>query len=226
MAEIYMANTGLLKDDKNAREALDGVDEARRHDATRMADKNKRAQSLTAGLLLQHGAREHLGEDAPAGIYKVEKDEKGRPYFPDLPIVHFSLAHSGDMAVCAISDAPVGVDIQQWRDLKTDIAERFFHPAEKEHLRHLGGDEYKKDFYALWCLKESYIKYTGNGLSEALDELDFTSVLEGGFAVFEFTEDNSRIRAELLEAPEGYSAAVIELIMPDEIAAAEAAEET
>ena len=222
MAEIYMANIGLLKDDKNAREALDGVDEVRLHDATRMADKTKRAQSLTAGLLLQHGAREHLGDAAPAGVYKVEKDEKGRPYFPDLPEVHFSIAHSGDMAVCAVSDVPVGVDIQEWRDMKADVAKRFFHPAEAEHLKHLGGDEYKKDFFALWCLKESYIKYTGNGLSQGLDELDFTSVLEGGFAVFEFTEDNSRIRAELLDAPEGYSAAVIELITPDEEAAAEA----
>ena len=222
MAEIYMANIGLLKDNKNAREALDGVDELRRHDATRLADGTKRAQILTAGLLLQHGAREHLGDAAPAGIYKVEKDEKGRPYFPDLPNLHFSLAHSGDMAVCAVSDVPVGVDIQEWRELKADIAERFFHPAEKEHLRHLGGDEYKKDFYALWCLKESYVKYTGNGLSQGLDELDFTSVLEGGFAVFEFTEDNSRISAELLEAPEGYSAAVIELIAADGVAEEEA----
>lgn len=222
MAEIYMANIGLLKDDKNAREALDGVDEIRRHDATRMADKNKRAQSLTAGLLLQHGAREHLGDAAPAGVYKVEKDEKGRPYFPDLPDVYFSIAHSGDMAVCAVSDVPVGVDIQEWRDMKADVAGRFFHPAEAEHLKHLGGDEYKKDFFALWCLKESYIKYTGNGLSQGLDELDFTSVLEGGFAVFEFTEDNSRIRAELLEAPEGYSAAVIELIRHEEADGAEA----
>ena len=131
MANIYMANIGLLKEDKNAREALDGVDEARRHDATRMADKNKRAQSLTAGLLLQHGAREFLGEAAPAGVYKVEKDEKGRPYFPDLPEVHFSIAHSGDMAICAVSDVPVGVDIQEWRELKADVAGRFFHPAEK-----------------------------------------------------------------------------------------------
>ncbi|MBP5607154.1 MAG: 4'-phosphopantetheinyl transferase superfamily protein [Lachnospiraceae bacterium] len=216
MADIYMANIGLLKDDKNAREALDGVDEARRHDATRMADKDKRAQSLTAGLLLQHGAREHLGDAAPAGIYKVEKDEKGRPSFPDLPEVYFSLAHSGDMAICAISDAPVGVDIQQHRKLKADIAKRFFHPAEADHLARISGEEYDRDFYALWCLKESYVKYTGGGLAQGLDELDFTPVLEGGFAVFEFTEDNSRIRAEILEAPEGYSAAVIEGIIPEE----------
>ncbi len=216
MADIYIANIGLLKDDKNAREALDGVDEERRHDATRMADKTKRAQSLTAGLLLQHGAREHLGENAPAGIYKVEKDEKGRPYFPDLPDVHFSLAHSGDMAMCGISDAPVGVDIQQHREIKADIARRFFHPAEADHLAKISGVEYTRDFYALWCLKESYVKYTGGGLSQGLDELDFTPVLEGGFAVFEFTEDNSRIRAEILEAPEGYSAAVIEGILPED----------
>ncbi|MCR5250435.1 MAG: 4'-phosphopantetheinyl transferase superfamily protein [Lachnospiraceae bacterium] len=214
MAEIYMASTKLLEDAKNAREALDGVDPLRREQAGRVADVRKRAQILTAGLLLQHGAREHLGDSAPEGIYRVEKNGEGQPFFPDLPEVHFSLSHSGDMALVAVSDVKVGADIQEWRELKADIAGRFFHPAEKEYLEKLAVAESEKDFFALWCLKESYIKFAGGKPLLSIDELDFTPVLEGGFAVFEFTENNSRIRAELLEAPHGYSAAVIEEITP------------
>ncbi len=210
MADIFMASCRLLEIEKNAKEALDGVDPLRREQAMRISDPKKRAQCLTAGLLLQHGARQHLGEKAPSGIYTVEKDANGKPYFKDIPELKFSISHSGDMAVCAVSDLNVGVDIQEWRQLKADIAGRFFHPDETAYLRKLHASESEKGFFSIWCLKESYIKYTGEGLAGGLDELDFTPVLPGGFAVFEFTEGKKSIRAELLEAPHGYTAAVIE----------------
>ncbi len=210
MADIYMASCSLLENEKNVKEALDGVDPKRREEAAATDNVKKRAQILTAGLLIQHAARQFLGDKAPEGIYRVEKDAKGKPYFPDIPEVKFSVAHSGDMAVCAVSSLNVGVDIQEWRQLKADVAGRFFHPAETEYLRKLTPSESEKNFFAIWCLKESYIKYTGEGLGGGLDELDFTPVLPGGFAVFEFTEGKKSIRAELLEAPHGYTAAVIE----------------
>ena len=210
MAQIYLSEVKLLENERNAKEALDGVDPLRREEAAKVKDVKKKAQILTAGLLLQHGAREFLGDKAPAGIYNVAVEEGGKPYFTDIEGVYFSISHSADMALCAISDVRVGADIQQRREIRSDIAGRFFHPDETEFLRKLSVNESEKAFFDLWCLKESYVKFTGGGLSQRLDELDFTPVLGGGFAVFEFTENGSRIRAELVDAPHGYSAAVIE----------------
>ncbi len=212
MAEIYMSEVRLLEDAKNAKEALDGIDSLRKKELESVKDPKKRAQIITAGLLLQHGAREHLGDAAPAGIYEVERSDNGQPRFKELKDVHFSIAHSGNMALCAISDVPVGADIQEWRSLSADMAGRFFHPAETEYLKHLSPTESEKAFFNIWCLKESYTKYADGKLLQTLEELDFTPALNGGFAVFEFTENGSRIRAEILEAPHGYSAAVIEAI--------------
>ncbi|MBR5421916.1 MAG: 4'-phosphopantetheinyl transferase superfamily protein [Lachnospiraceae bacterium] len=216
MAEIYMSQIKLLEDERNAKEALDGIDGLRKEELKNVSAPKKRAQMITAGLLVQHGAREHLGDQAPDGIYAVARTEKGKPYFTELPDVHFSISHSGNMALVAVSDVNVGADIQEWRELNADIAGRFFHPAEKEHLKHLTPSESEKAFFNIWCLKESYAKYAGGDLLQALEELDFTPVLEGGFAVFEFTENNDRIRAEILEAPHGYSAAVIEKLVIEE----------
>ena len=211
MADIYISGIHVLEKEENVRRAMTQVDALRRAEALRIREPRKRAQCLAAGLLLQHAAREHLGDKAPAGIYETALEEGGKPYFKNLPELHFFSSHSGQMVLCALSEVRIGADIHEWRELKSDIAGRFFDPAETEYLRHLTPSESEKAFFDIWCLKESYMKFTGKGMAQPMEEQDFTEVLRGGgFAVFEFTEDGTRIRAELLKVPHGYSAAVIE----------------
>ena len=86
----------------------------------------------------------------------------GKPYFPDAPQVHFSISHSGAYWLCAVSGAPVGLDIQQHRPCRAQaLAQRFFSPEENAYLQKTDGIP----FFDLWCAKESYLKYTGQGLS-------------------------------------------------------------
>ena len=59
---------------------------------------------------------------------------------------------------------PVGVDIQQCRSFKPNIADRFFHPDEVQYLSSLSPAERENAFYTLWALKESYVKADGRGL--------------------------------------------------------------
>ena len=88
--------------------------------------------------------------------------EHGKPYFPDAPQLHFSISHSGERWLCAFSDAPVGLDVQQHRACQMQaLARRFFAPAERIFLEQTG----YAPFFDLWCAKESYLKYTGEGLS-------------------------------------------------------------
>lgn len=119
----------------------------------------QRELRLCAGLALDAclktvGLREKTVETAI--------DLHGKPYFPQYPEWHFSLSHSGDWAVCALADLPVGVDIEQWRLLDIHrLAKRYFTPAEQEWMN--ARDE--QAFFTLWTAKESLIKVRGCGLS-------------------------------------------------------------
>ena len=101
----------------------------------------------------------------------------GKPYLPALPDLHFSITHSGSYWMCAVSDAPVGLDLQIFQDCdRPRLSRRFFHPAEDTYLRRR---DYA-DFFALWTAKESYLKYTGQGITEELTAFSTVSP-EGHF---------------------------------------------
>ncbi len=96
--------------------------------------------------------------------FKKEISETGKPFFRAMPEVQFSITHSGGYWACAFGCAPVGLDMEKHRQCKSgDISKRFFHPSEYEYLKSLGLDI--KAFFDLWCAKESYVKFTGEGLS-------------------------------------------------------------
>ena len=92
----------------------------------------------------------------------LARQAQGKPWFPAAPELHFSISHSGGRWVCAFADAPVGLDLQAHRPCRAlALARRFFTPEEAEWLRSRG----EAAFFDLWCAKESWLKYTGRGLS-------------------------------------------------------------
>jgi 4'-phosphopantetheinyl transferase len=96
----------------------------------------------------------------------IGRQTKGKPYFKDMPSLHFSVSHSGDVFVCAFSDLPVGVDIQEYKNRPDEaercrkIAQRFFHFDEIDAL----DADTVSAFYNIWTAKEAYVKYTGDGI--------------------------------------------------------------
>ena len=94
----------------------------------------------------------------------IAKGEYGKPYFENVPWLHFSVSHSGGLWVCALCRCDVGIDIEQHaaRD-HAALARRFFHPNEIEYTRR-GGTE---AFYSVWTAKESYVKLLGTGIEAA-----------------------------------------------------------
>ena len=86
----------------------------------------------------------------------------GKPYFRDHPERHFSLSHSGGLALCALSDAPVGADIEVVRPRKENLPAYVFRGEDYRRYLSLGGDW--NAFYTLWTEVESIVKYTGEGL--------------------------------------------------------------
>ena len=65
------------------------------------------ALSLAAGLLLDYALREYGLRERDM---EYRENEHGKPFFKNNNI-KFSLSHSGEYAVCAVSDDEFGIDI-------------------------------------------------------------------------------------------------------------------
>ena len=131
----------------------------------------KKTDSTDAAVA--HLAREYCAlVGVTEGDFTVARAERGKPYFPNTPSIHFSVSHSGDIFACAFSDEPVGVDIQEYKNRPDEaercrkIAARFFHRDEVDAL----DADTVSAFYNIWTAKEAYVKLTGQGIDEDFRE--------------------------------------------------------
>ena len=117
--------------------------------------------------------------------YKIEKcpeilrDEMGKPYFKGGQL-HFNVSHSGEYLALAISENPVGIDIQEPKTIKDGMYRKVVQPKEQELI----GEERQKDFLRLWVLKESFVKAEGKGLRISMKDYYFEKEKERYFVNF------------------------------------------
>ena len=83
----------------------------------------------------------------------VERSPRGKPLFAGQVDRWFSLTHSGGIALCALSSAPVGVDVELVRPRREGLPAYVLNEAGRA-----GSDGTWEDFYRLWTLKESWCK--------------------------------------------------------------------
>ncbi len=106
---------------------------------------------------------------------KMIKGGKGKPYFSGREDLFFSLSHSGNLLVVGVSAVVVGVDLQQHRKANCSaIARRFFHPDETAFL-----EQNLSCFFDVWAAKESYVKYTGEGITSSFSS--FSTIKDNSF---------------------------------------------
>ena len=93
----------------------------------------------------------------------------GRPYLSAHPKIDCSLSHSGSMAACAVGRPFVGVDIQKVkRAVSLPLAQRVCTRTELRWLWQKEEAQRVEAFIGLWALKESYLKWSGEGLSRSM----------------------------------------------------------
>jgi 4'-phosphopantetheinyl transferase len=127
--------------------------------------------ALARGVLrtLLHG---YTGAAPEAVTFEVGVRGKPRLRFPVRDRrIEFSVSHSGTCILLAFSlEVPVGVDVEEVRpmpDVESIMECVAFSPAEREAVR--CSPEPLTAFYALWTLKEAYVKASGEGLSGIRD---------------------------------------------------------
>ena len=142
-----------------------------------------RADAASGHKLIALAAKELCGADNAL----VLRTELGKPYFAELDI-KFSLSHSGERAILAVSEKEIGADIQIMRPISLGVAKRFFTEKEQAYVLGADGEEARLvRFYEVWTKKEAYGKWDGGGLSAALKcdvtELDFYTECDGEYAI-------------------------------------------
>lgn len=93
----------------------------------------------------------------------------------------FNLTHSGRLALYIIAlQRDVGIDVECISgDREIDsIISRFFTQSEQTYLLNLSAAERQIAFFRCWTCKEAQTKASGEGISQGLDRLDLSLMLE------------------------------------------------
>ena len=123
-----------------------------------------RSWEMVGQLVMRN--RQSLSPEANEQEWRETKwlyNEHGKPYIAGGP--HFSLSHCKEAIAVAISDRPVGIDIESIRPAKEELIARVMSEEEK---RKVGNEKQQagrdRMFTRLWTQKEAILKAQGTGI--------------------------------------------------------------
>ena len=134
--------------------------------------------SAYAFLLLRYALKQEFGiTDIPRFTY----NEHGKPFLCGAEGIYFNMSHAAERVVCAVSRSPVGADIQDIRKMNLRTAEKFLTAGEFSAVSGIT-DENKlnAELCRLWCIKESYGKFTGKGFGEGFTDFEADPLVTAG----------------------------------------------
>lgn len=174
---VWLVFDGDVRDGelRGYRSMLEPAEEARRDRL--MAEPLRRQFLITRAL-----QRSMLAQYAPGVAprdWRFVEGAHGKPSLaPEFAALnlHFNVAHTAGLVALAVSrQAMLGVDVENIaaRTTPVEIANRFFSEPEARDLARLPPADQPARFYALWTLKESWVKATGLGIASGLREVSF-----------------------------------------------------
>lgn len=109
-----------------------------------------------------------------AGFDELRFGPHGKPYLKDDKIF-FNLTNCRGLICCAIHDEEVGIDGECLYPYGRAYSERLVKRActEKERQDIESHPDRQERFIQYWTLKESYMKYTGEGMAAGLRNTEF-----------------------------------------------------
>lgn len=199
----------LVRTDAGDGDGTGVLDAGEQRRAAAFAFDRHRLRYVNAHVALRGILAGQLGR-TPAALRFVREpcpgcgEPHGRPALADAPSdVHFSLSHSGDLALVALAATPVGADVEELTPATVaDELTAVLHPRERAELAALSDpSERGRATSRAWVRKEAYLKGIGTGLSRATD-LDYVGTLPDAPGA----PDGWSVRD--VPVPEGYAAAI------------------
>ncbi len=122
--------------------------------------RKDKKRSLLARILLKNLLAE---ENIP--YVSIELAENKKPFLSGSNYF-ISLSHSGNFAVCAVSERAVGIDIEQIKPVKTALVKRVCTKEEEDYIFEkvhpkediITDPDTLERFFRVWTAKEAYFK--------------------------------------------------------------------
>lgn len=142
------------------------------------------SQTRSAFVQTRTALRTLLGHylDLPPDAVALSSGAWGKPQLAaGMGTLQFNVSHSGQLALIALSQAAVGVDLEwqqddlDWRELLLACC----HPAEQIDFQDIADAQGRARLLRLWTAKEAYLKGRGEGLSLPLTAIRLSA--DGGW---------------------------------------------
>ena len=135
----------------------------------RLGLESRKQEFLWSRLFLRQVLSQTLGKDIWNQEFSYQ--DQGKPYL-EASKEQFNLSHTEGAMVCSVGRHSLGIDIEKQdvrarRDWRL-VANRYFSPAEKEHLESRPCESQPAVFFQLFTMKEAIVKALGRGIQYPL----------------------------------------------------------
>jgi 4'-phosphopantetheinyl transferase len=181
--DLWLSPEPLQLDAHKARQYEAMLSAAEKQRWQRFLQAGDRDRFLHARALTRTVLARYLGDVEPAAL-AFSQGSWGKPTLAHSAhaqgrqerMPFFNLSHTRGMAVLAVTAAAeIGVDVESI-DRRVEVlalSERYFSAREHEQILQLSDRQQRERFFAVWTLKEAYLKARGLGLRLALDSFSF-----------------------------------------------------
>lgn len=143
---------------EKVRDLLPMVSEQRREEALRYKHLFGQFTCLQSYVMLRQ-MLEELGLTHP---FVFERNEHGKPFLKEHPEIHFNISHCKKGIAVAISDTPVGIDIESYRHPSESLLRHTMNDTECADI--LGYYMPEQRFTEYWTKKEAAFKLQSTGI--------------------------------------------------------------
>lgn len=145
-----------------------------RHEAQRKLRSEDQLAFAAGRVLVRHMLSTYAS--APPGGWRFQRSSSGKPALVpslELPDLRFNLSHTRGLVAAVVAvGREVGIDAEL-ADERVDyvgIARAYFSPSEVQMIESRSGAGQLETFFALWTIKEAYLKAQGEGLLGSLSQ--------------------------------------------------------
>lgn len=150
------------------------VSEQRKEEALRFRHLFGQFACLKSYVML----RELLEKRGLRHPFLFQKNEHGKPSLVGHPEIHFNISHCKAGIAVAVSDAPIGIDIESYREAHESLVRYTMNDEECRLI--MASDDPIRTFTEYWTRKEAVFKLRGTGIMtvEIKDLLQGDEVIE------------------------------------------------